>query len=75
MDFRENNENLVDKLKIVSVPSHTSHFNMNISGQDIEIGALDSKKDKNVNVSESMIIENCILNSKVDKDVLEIKTF
>ena len=43
-----NNENLVDKLKIVSMPSQTSHFDMNISSQDIVIGVLDSNKDRNV---------------------------
>ena len=68
-----NNENLVDKLKIVSIPSHTSHFDMNSSSKDMEIGIPDSKKDKEVNISDQNI-ENSILNSKVDKHVRQIKT-
>ena len=56
-----NNENLVDKLKLVSAPSHTSHFDMNISNQDMSIGILDPKKDKNVNLSDQGI-DNGVVN-------------
>ena len=68
-----NNENLVDKLKLVSAPSHTSHFDMNISNQDMSIGISDHKKNKNVNSSDQGI-ENSEVNPKVDKDDLKIKT-
>ena len=43
-----NNENLVDKLKIVSIPSHTSHFDTNISGMAMGNGILNSTVDKDV---------------------------
>ena len=42
-----NNENLADKLnRTVEFPSHTSHFDMSASGQNMENGTMNSEVDK-----------------------------